>query len=389
MGTETTCAVVVVGGGTAGVLAAVAAARAGADTLLLESSQHLGGIGQAQFHRHICGLYANGGDEPGEPLHGPLVAEVLERLRLRSGVRGPDRMDQTWVWPLLAGDLESVLAELLRETSGLRTWRGWSVTRFTLDRATRQPVLTASGPEGDIGIRAGAAVDATGSAALAQLANWPREETHAGYRDLAGLTIDLERIVIRDPLLALHVPRVLAEACDRGELPAEARFVTLLPGAPDGAALRLNLPDHHAEAYARQLARDALAVLQQALPALAPARIAATSPLTARDSGRVHGRYRLTATDVHEARRKPDAVARGAWPMESWLPGHGPTYTFGPPGEAYDIPLRCLLSPASERVLFAGRAISCDPEAFSSIRAMGTCMGTGLAAGQEAARRAT
>lgn len=377
------------GGGTAGVLAAVAAARAGADTLLLETTHHLGGIGQAQFHRHICGLYANGRDTPGTPLHGPLVEEVLDRLRRRSGVRGPDRMGETWVWPLLAGDLERVLADLVEETSSLRAWRGWTVTRFALDPVSRRPIFDAAGPDAAITGRADAAVDATGAAALALLANWPREETHAGYRDLAGLTIELDQVVIRDPLLALHVPRVLDAACAQGDLPAEARFVTLLPGAPHGAALRLNLPDRHSEAYARQLARDALAVLQKALPALASARIAATSPLTARDSGRVHGRYRLTAADVHEARRKPDAVARGAWPMESWLPGHGPAYSFGPPGEAYDIPLRCLLSPASERVLFAGRAISCDPEAFSSIRAMGTCMGTGIAAGQEAARRAS
>ncbi len=53
MPTETTCAVLVAGGGTAGVLAAVAAARAGSDTLLRETSQHLDGIGREAARRAV------------------------------------------------------------------------------------------------------------------------------------------------------------------------------------------------------------------------------------------------------------------------------------------------------------------------------------------------
>jgi hypothetical protein len=52
-----------------------------------------------------------------------------------------------------------------------------------------------------------------------------------------------------------------------------------------------------------------------------------------------------------------------------------------PPGEAYDIPLGCLLPRRTERVIVAGRCISGTHEAHSSYRVMPIVMATGQAAG--------
>jgi hypothetical protein len=52
-----------------------------------------------------------------------------------------------------------------------------------------------------------------------------------------------------------------------------------------------------------------------------------------------------------------------------------------PPGEAYDIPLRCLLPRGSEGLLVAGRCLSGTHEAHSSYRVMPIVMATGQAAG--------
>jgi hypothetical protein len=52
-----------------------------------------------------------------------------------------------------------------------------------------------------------------------------------------------------------------------------------------------------------------------------------------------------------------------------------------PPGEAYDIPLRCLLPRNVEGLLVAGRCISGTHEAHSSYRVMPIVMATGQAAG--------
>ena len=51
------CEVVVAGGGSAGLSAAIAAARAGAETLLIERGGMLGGMGSSAFVHTICGLY--------------------------------------------------------------------------------------------------------------------------------------------------------------------------------------------------------------------------------------------------------------------------------------------------------------------------------------------
>jgi hypothetical protein len=52
-----------------------------------------------------------------------------------------------------------------------------------------------------------------------------------------------------------------------------------------------------------------------------------------------------------------------------------------PPGEAYDIPLRCLLPQGLEDILVAGRCLSGTHEAHSSYRVMPIVMATGQAAG--------
>jgi hypothetical protein len=56
-----------------------------------------------------------------------------------------------------------------------------------------------------------------------------------------------------------------------------------------------------------------------------------------------------------------------------------------PPGEAYDIPLRCLMPKNAEGLVVAGRCISGTHEAHSSYRVMPIVMATGQAAGITAA----
>ena len=56
---QTMCDVLVIGGGVAGTAAAVAAAREGARTVLVEKERFLGGTGYAGMLQQICGLYLN------------------------------------------------------------------------------------------------------------------------------------------------------------------------------------------------------------------------------------------------------------------------------------------------------------------------------------------
>lgn len=78
--------VVVVGGGAAGVGAAVAAAQAGARTLLLESAGYLGGAATLKCVQTYCGLYTIG-DQPRPAVLG-VAAQVVRKLRGIGGVHG-------------------------------------------------------------------------------------------------------------------------------------------------------------------------------------------------------------------------------------------------------------------------------------------------------------
>jgi hypothetical protein len=101
-----------------------------------------------------------------------------------------------------------------------------------------------------------------------------------------------------------------------------------------------------------------------------------------RETRRILGDYQLTADDVLAARKFDDAIARGAYPIDIHNPaGTGTVLKRLPPGEAYDIPLRCLLPVKIDDLLVAGRCISGTHEAHSSYRVMPIVMATGHAAG--------
>jgi hypothetical protein len=101
-----------------------------------------------------------------------------------------------------------------------------------------------------------------------------------------------------------------------------------------------------------------------------------------RETRRVLGDYQLTGQDVLDARKFPDVVARGAYPVDIHNPnGPGTILRRLPQGTSYDIPLRTLLPRDVDRLLVAGRCISGDHVAHSSYRIMPISMATGQAAG--------
>jgi len=75
-------------------------------------------------------------------------------------------------------------------------------------------------------------------------------------------------------------------------------------------------------------------------------------------------------------------LARGSSPIDIHNPeGSGTILRRLPPGEAYDIPLGCLLSQRVDGLVVAGRCMSGTHEAQSSYRVMPIAMATGQAAG--------
>ena len=129
--------------------------------------------------------------------------------------------------------------------------------------------------------------------------------------------------------------------------------------------------------------RQIAAFLRRYVPGFAESYVAQSGvQIGVRETRRIVGEYQLTAEDVLAARKFEDAVARAAYPIDIHNPsGKGTLLKRVPPGEAYEIPLRCLLPQGVDRLLVAGRCLSGTHEAHSSYRVMPTAMATGHAAG--------
>lgn len=108
-----------------------------------------------------------------------------------------------------------------------------------------------------------------------------------------------------------------------------------------------------------------------------------------RESRRLVGDYLLNENDIRSNRIFDDAVAYGGWPMDVHVPGGikdlkgYPSHVFSYHG-VYTIPYRSLYSKNIANMLMAGRNISCTKLGISSTRVMGTCGVEGQAAGTAA-----
>lgn len=367
----------VAGGGVAGVAAAVAAARAGCRTLLLERAGVLGGTAVRGLLPTLCGLYANSEAAPTGTLNGGLGRELAEALQHR-----PRRVGKVWVQPCEPGELQQLLTELCRREALLTVRTGTAVVAAAATEG-RLTEAMAEGSNGRLVVRPRAAVDATGEAELARLAGAATELAPAAERQLAGYIVRL-RGVGEDEALPLKVPLVLAGLAAAGKVAASLRFTTFAAGAAGEGYLKLSLPA--GEAADPALPAQILALLAGRLPALAAAELAAASDgAFQREGRRIVGDYRLTAEDVLAGRAFPDAVAANAWPMEVWDRERGTRYRY-PPAEVYQIPEGCLRVRGFANLLAAGRCISAEPEALASTRVVGCCLALGEQAGRLAAR---
>jgi hypothetical protein len=88
---------------------------------------------------------------------------------------------------------------------------------------------------------------------------------------------------------------------------------------------------------------------------------------------------------VLHAKKNPDGIARGCWPMERWTAAPKPEMKYIAERDFYDIPFDCLRPRELENVFVAGRCLSAETGAMTSARVIGTALATGWAAGTAAA----
>ena len=415
--------VLVAGGGPAGLAAAIAAARQGARTLLVERYGFMGGLATAGLVAPILGHTAN---ESHTPIVEGILKELTERMHALGGA--PLWKDACLEWGINFDPeaLKYVADEMVQE-AGVQLLLHTLMVDSLVD-GDRVAGLVLESKSGRQAVLARVVVDATGDADVAARSGAPYAQGRlfdgavqsmgsffwlAGVPDLSPeqreRAIELVRRATGKGELRFYNPNFLAINTMHGDY--RSPNMTRIPADPtDTRDLTAG------ELAARREVWKLLHFLQREVEGFEGAYILATAPqVGARESRQVQGRYILTGSDVTSGRKFGDAVARGSWWIDIHCPlGH--TYpvhlcirecpmgercrfwrterdnmypdraSLHPPkGDWYDIPYGCLVPQRIENLLVAGRCISATHEAMAGARVMGTCMAVGEAAGVAAA----
>jgi hypothetical protein len=396
--------VLVAGGGPAGVSAAIAAARAGARTLLVERGDGLGGnVREAQVHS-ICGLYRINSGPEALPANRGFALEFARRLIADGGASGPHRFGKLDLL-LHEPDAFAALCEtMVSETDGL------AVARRTLlaeaKRAGRNLAeVKLSGLSGERVVKAGCFVEATGDGELAAMAGlgWEREAAAKLQRPayifgLSGVTVSALNESNRMALAALLVSAVRA-----GRLGAEVLGAVIRTTGREGMVrVTLDLAagagsyDPTSAAQVQKLTVEARAsavllaeFLRKEAKGFAQAELMSwPNRIGIRESRRVTGRTMVTASDVLSGQMPGDTVCLSAWPMEMHESGSAMRLVYPKDGAPCGVPLGALRSADADNVFMAGRCVSATHEAQAALRVIGTSMATGQASGLAAAMQA-
>jgi len=343
---------------------------------------------------------------PGDPVVGGVLARLLERL-VKAGGAIPPSLATGYVVPFDPEWFKLTALDLLDEAGVQFLFHAFA--SGVLGESSVNGVIfeTKSGP---VAIRAKVTIDCTGDADLAVQAGAPHEVGRADglvqpmtlmfrmaqfghaafeeyvkknpkqWRGVHGLW-DLVREATQAGVLKLPREDILFFATPHeGEVSVNSTRVTRVMGT-DVWDLS------YAEWMSRQQMRQIAAFLREYVPGFEESYVVQSGVnVGIRETRRIVGDYQLTADDVLSARKFDDAIARGAYPVDIHNPtGTGTILKRLPPGEAYDIPLRCLLPRNTEGLIVAGRCMSGTHEAHSSYRVMPIVMATGQAAGVTAA----
>lgn len=409
--------VLVVGGGPAGFGAAMGAAAAGAEVVLVERYGFLGGNATAalvmplmSFHNEIKQAVAGEDNRllptdhgEGEPVVAGVLWMLLDRLVRAGGAISPDPSTGYTV-PFDPELFKLVTYDMVTGCGVRLLLHSFASDLMPLPEGGSRCVFeTKSGP---VVLDADVVVDCTGDGDLAAAAGAPYEIG----RPEDGLTQPMTlmfRVGNFDRAAFLEYTHqhpdqwkgvhglwdLIRQARDAGELdlPREDILFFATPH-PDEVSvnstrfggLGINVWDlTRAELVMhRQLAQIAR-FLHDRVPGFGQSYVIQSGvQVGVRETRRVLGDYQLTGDDVLSARSFDDAIARGAYPVDIHNPnGPGTILRRMPQGRSYEIPLRALLPRDVDGLLVAGRCISGDHVAHSSYRIMPISMATGQAAG--------
>jgi hypothetical protein len=386
--------VLVVGAGSAGSTAAIAAARTGASTLLVDRFGFLGGTSTAVLDTFYA--FYTPGTAPKKVVAG-IPDEVVGRLTERG--MAFERPNTYGAGTGITYDPESLkrVWDELADEAGVRVLlHAFAFAVVVEDQRVVAVDVAAKG--GVRRLRPRVVVDASGDADVSALAGAPFEAPGDDVQSLSTVF----RVANVDVARAETLPKqelwaLMREARDSGRYgltriegsihrtPHEGVMMALMTrvrkvDATDADQLAA------AEREGRRQASEYFRFLRECVPGYERAVLVSTSPaIGVRESRRIVGEHVLTADEILSATAFPDQIARCGAPIEEHHAGDDTRWVYLEDGATYGIPYRSLQPQGLDNVLVAGRCFSASHEAHASARSMGTCMAMGQAAGTAAA----
>ena len=392
--------VVVAGAGSAGATAAIAAARAGAKTLLIERYGFLGGISTGVLDT-FYGFYTPG--KKARKVVGGIADEVVASLNQfgvcfeRPNTYGagtgvtyhPEYLKVVWERLALAAGCTLLMHTLVQDV--LRSHG--QIEGLVL--ATRGGLRL---------VRAKVFIDATGDADLCAYAGLefnPAEPSAPAQMLTTTFRVCNVDLLARQKISKQEFHHLMQQAAESGnyELPRRegsdhampisgftstnmTRVASCQPTANGVAHAAESAFLSEAEVEGRRQALEYLRFLRDVVPGYGKAELASFSTqIGVRETRRVRGDYVLTREDVLGARRFDDNIGLCGAPIEDHHSGAGTRWEYLPEGECVGIPFRTLLPKDTDNLLVAGRCFSATHDAHASVRSMAQCMAMGQAAG--------
>jgi hypothetical protein len=396
------CDVLVAGGGPAGTAAAIAAARAGADTVLVERHNHLGGLSTGGLVIWIDRMT----DWSGRRVIEGIAVELIDRLPA-GAVAGPPRAD----W----GSADATTAAYWKErTAAFHGIVAWSPTidpenlkllsqelvvgagvYLTLHAWASTPVIEEDGrvggivfesKEGRLAIRAKVTIDCTGDGDIFHRAG-AVSDSDIDERDIHHCIntawlfggVDMPRWIA----FKTGDPDGFKSFMERGRTACGRLFerpfvswrddVALFMGPRLAGYSAVDVEDQtEVEIRSHRLMAQHLAVYREHAPGFAGAYLMLSAPqLGVRHARRLVGVGRVTREDWPDGAPRPDEV--------------GISPSLSPKFPVLSVPYGCLVPRDIDGLLVAGRHISCDATSHSFLREIPQCWLTGQAAGAAAA----
>ena len=409
--------VLVIGGGPSGIAAAIAAAREGAKTILLERSSCFGGnitqVGVEAFawYRHEGTVEAGG------------ITTEIEETAKKMGASTKEIQSDSQA---LDAELFKCVADEMIVKAGVIPLLHCMATDVIVEDGLLKGVITES-KSGRQAILAERFIDCTGDADIAALAGAPFTKGEKDklmhvtpvfnckgvdtvkfkdyiynvlkptYKDWGGECWNQSTSGKEEDMFSPFIEKIFIEAAGEGLLEKSegvsygGTWSTIDDDAGEVNQINMIFMSGYdctdvkdltrAEIQGRKECLKVLEVLRKKIPGFEKSRIRNFGmTIGTRESRKIEGRDCLTKEDVMNQGRFEDSI--GIYPEFI----DGLNYLIIPTtGRYYQIPYGCLVPKKIDNLLVAGRAISGDRIAHCSFRNMSCCTVTGQAAGVAAA----